>query len=125
MQHRKTIRLSLCCLWGLMLLFAACKKDDDSMPDNNGGPAKGYCTGKISDTKSQPISGAKVVISNTIFYDATANAVTGSDGTYRIRLAQNTGSYVAHATFEKAYNGKTYTINLAPDETTTFDPDGA
>lgn len=113
------------CVFSLLLLFNACSKDKGASPAN-GQAKKGYTTGKVTDTQGKPIAGAKILLDNTIVYAAYINATTGNDGTYSVKMP--TGAYSvwkAYATITKEYNGKTYTLDLCPDNTNSFNEDGA
>ncbi|HET8574395.1 MAG TPA: carboxypeptidase-like regulatory domain-containing protein [Edaphocola sp.] len=118
----KTKYLYLCMLF--MPLFS-CKKDNSASGASNVA-AKGYVTGKVTDTKGNPIAGASVLLDNTITYASYVNGTSGPDGKYQIKLP--TGNYSiwkASATIQKSYDNKTYTLDMAPDNTNSITDDGA
>jgi hypothetical protein len=118
-------------LWPLSLLVAgagivmasltACDKKGNN--PNNTGDEKGYVTGTVTDTKGQPIQGAEIVIDNTLIYNS--NLLTNSDanGKYKVKLS-GAFTWVATATMNKNYNGKTYKYDLHPEKDEAFTSDG-
>jgi len=100
---------------GIMFLAAvalsSCTKNDDiGVPEAE----KGYATGKVVDTKGDPIAGAKIVLENTVFHSSYSYATTDEKGMYKTKLQP--GAWWVTATFKKEYNGKTYTLPLSPDD---------
>lgn len=83
----------------------------------------GYATGKVVDTRGNPIAGAKILLDNTVFYASYINGSTKEDGTYRLKAQP--GAWRAYASFKTTYNGKTYNLELHPDNTDSFDHTGA
>ncbi|EIM02405.1 hypothetical protein RHOFW104T7_08770 [Rhodanobacter thiooxydans] len=83
----------------------------------------GHATGTALDTRGKPIAGAKILLDNRVFYASYIHGSTGEDGSYRIKAQP--GAWKAHASIKKAYNGKTYTLELQPDNVDSFDDQGA
>jgi hypothetical protein len=83
----------------------------------------GYATGTVRDAQGKPIAGAKILLDNSVFYNAYIHGSTGEDGTYRIKAQP--GAWRAEASIKKEYNGKTYTLEMHPDNIDSFDDEGA
>ena len=83
----------------------------------------GYATGTVLDTQGKPIAGAKILLDNSVFYASYIHGSTKEDGRYRIKVQP--GAWKAHASIKKTYNGKTHTLELQPDNTDSFDDEGA
>lgn len=112
-------------IWSIgLVLFAllSCAKDDEN---SAGEPKfeKGYVTGKAFDTKGNPIAGAYLYLQNTLFHNSYVNSTTSADGTYKIPLSP--GAWKVIASFQKEYNGQTYTLRLHTDNSETFSEEGA
>ncbi len=103
------------------LAVTSCSKDNEN---DNGEPKaeKGYATGKATDTKGKPIAGAYLYLQNTVF-TSYINSTTSQDGTYKIQLSP--GAWKVHASFQKEYNGQTYTLRLHTDNSETMAEEGA
>lgn len=112
---------SMLLLVALVLLLSACDGSGDS-PDKPG-TESGYVTGRTVDTQGKPIAAAKILLDGTVFHDSYIHGSTGEDGTYRIKAQP--GAWMAYASFKKAYNGQTYTLELHPDNSNSFSDDGA
>jgi len=85
-------------------------------------PEKGYATGRAVDTQGNPIAGAKILLDNSVFYASYIDGTTREDGSYRIRVQP--GAWKADASFRKTYNGRTYVLELDPDNDDSFNEDG-
>ena len=83
----------------------------------------GYATGTVRDTQGNPIAGAKILLDNSVFYNSYIHGSTREDGTYRIKAQP--GAWQAFASIKKAYNGRSYTLELLPDNVDSFDDEGA
>lgn len=83
---------------------------------------RGYATGKAVNTRGEPIAGAKILLDNAVFYASYIDTTTRDDGSYRIRVEP--GAWKADATFKTTYNGKTYVIELDPDNNDSFNEEG-
>ena len=109
---------------GIMFLGAlalvSCTKNDDIKAAE---AEKGYATGKVTDTKGNPIAGAKILLDNTVLYASYIHGSSKEDGTYKVKLAP--GSWRAFAYVETTYNGRKYKMELFPDGTDAFSEVGA
>lgn len=89
------------------------------------GSDSGYATGKVIDTKGNPLAGVEVAIENTLLgNNASANGVTDNNGLYKIKLS-NVGSFHASAYFTKEFNGKQYRLELNCSSNDAFGNEGA
>lgn len=105
--------LFYCLCLGLPLLFS-CHSDHDPNSVDPLGAQEGYVTGKIIDTKGNPIPGASVRIDNTMFYNSNTIVTTNSNGTYKAKLA-SVGTYNVTAVLVKELNNQTFTLDLHPE----------
>jgi len=76
-------------------ILIACRAKDSKVIDKNDQPEKGFVSGRVLDTKSKPIAGAKVYVDNTIFYNSGISTATNADGYYRVQVPQ--GSWRVYA----------------------------
>ncbi|WP_182906088.1 carboxypeptidase-like regulatory domain-containing protein [Microbispora sp. H13382] len=85
----------------------------------------GVLKGRVVDAQGRPIEGAEIVADNQVLYDSNEVVRTGGDGRYRV--ATNIGvTFHASATMTRRYNGREYTLSLAPDDDAPFaGPSGA
>ena len=83
----------------------------------------GHATGRVVDTQGRPIVGARVHLDNTVFHSSHMQATTGEDGRYRLKMQP--GAWQASAKFSRQYNGRTYELELHPENGDSFDDDGA
>lgn len=108
----------------LFALAAACGGDA-----NPGGPAEPtieepqaatahIATGKVVDSRGQPIAGARVTVVNSYFANTQITGTTGADGRYRISVPN--GAWRTFAAVHKEFNGKTYILDLHPDKIDSF-----
>lgn len=110
--------------YSLLFLLAIVNCSCESDGDKNSS-VEGYATGKIIDTKGNPLSGVEVVIENTLVgYHSTANGVTDSNGFYKIKLS-NVGTFHASAYLNKEFNNKQYKLDLHCDSNDAFGNEGA
>ncbi|MCF0071872.1 carboxypeptidase regulatory-like domain-containing protein [Dyadobacter sp. CY261] len=110
--------------WVLAIgLVAACTTDDEPGVGAQGSK-QGYATGKVTDTKGNPIKGVEVVIDNTMFHASYSLGNTDANGNYEIQLPK-VGTFMASAQIVKEYNGRRYEMDLAPDVFEAFSIDGA
>lgn len=125
MENHLPFKVTIFSLLLSIVLFTACSKDQRATSDPTK-PQKGYATGKVTDSKGRPMAGAQILLDNTIVYAAYINATTNSDGTYKIKMPTGAyGIWKAYATIHQNYNGKAYTVNLCPDNTNSFNEEGA
>lgn len=99
--------------------LAACGTDAPAVAREE----SGYATGRVVDTRGNPVAGAKILLDNTVFYDSYISGSTAEDGTYRLKV--HPGAWRAYASIRKEYNGRTYALELHPDSADSFDDNGA
>jgi hypothetical protein len=116
------LNLLLINLCVIFFLSVSCKKDSGENGESTG-PEKNVAKGKVTDTGGKPIKGASILIDNTIFYNTHISGSTGGDGTYKIPLIN--GAWQAYASINVTYNGKTYEVDLHPDNSEGFSGEGA
>ena len=105
--------LMIACLW---LGTASCEKSAVATdPANN---QKGIVKGKVTDTKGNPISNAKVVIEHTVFLASYVYATTNAEGNYSVSVPN--GSWKASVQIERQFEGNTYKFDLCPDNDDPF-----
>lgn len=107
----------------LSVAFTFCESNEPGEETKAPSEQKGFVVGKIVDSQGKPISGAKIYLDNTVFYNSFIDGSTGDDGTYKIKVQQ--GVWKAYASFKKEYNGKTYSLQLYPDKVDSFTDEGA
>ncbi|MBL1407617.1 carboxypeptidase-like regulatory domain-containing protein [Sphingobacterium faecale] len=83
----------------------------------------GYATGKVTDNKGRPISGARIILDNTVFYASYIHGTTDKDGAYRIKLQP--GAWRTLAYVDRVYNGQKYSMELFPHVTDVYGDEGA
>ena len=99
--------------------FISCKKEA-AVTDQSKGEA-GYVTGKVTDSKGNTISGAKITIEHTVWYDSYVKATTAANGEYKIALpSQPAGDWTAKAQLTKSAYGQDYSFDLAADNDDVF-----
>jgi len=99
--------------------FISCKKETASTDQSKA--EAGYVTGKVTDSKGNTISGAKITIEHTVWYDSYVKATTGANGEYKIALpSQPAGDWTAKAQLTKSAYGQDYTFDLAADNDDVF-----
>lgn len=105
--------------------IAGCSEDDDS-PGPDGSAQKGYVTGKVVDEQGNPVAGAKILLKNSLLYDSNIITTTDDKGNYKVKMPTGDyGIWKAYGSLKKEYHGKTYSMDLHPDNTNTFDNEGA
>ena len=99
------------------LLFAvSCDKADI---DIIGGTDKNYVKGKVTDTKGNPISGARIIVDNTIYYSSGTTGTTDANGNYKIPVG--IGSWRVYAEIDRIFNGKSFKkLEMHPDKDNAF-----
>ncbi len=107
-------------LLALAVLFS-CSEKETSDP---GSITKGYVKGKVVDSKGAPLKNVQLLIDHTLLYNSYLSGATGDDGTYAIELTSN-GGWMAYAELDVLYNGKTYNLDMHPENTTGFGKEGA
>lgn len=100
---------------------SGCKKQNEEA--DNGSPRHGYVTGIIKNKSNVPVSGVKVIIDHSIFFNSNISTTTSKDGKYKIKIPN--GSWHAFAQHRVEYNGRVYTLYLHPDNASGFGGEGA
>ncbi|WP_353195102.1 carboxypeptidase regulatory-like domain-containing protein [Parapedobacter defluvii] len=109
---------------GLMpLLHSGCSKAKGGSDDDDDVPKAGYVTGTAKDQAGKPLAGTRIIIDHSIFFNANISTLTNGQGKYAVKVP--TGSWYAFAIQEVAYNGKTYSFYLHPDNPAGFSGEGA
>src|SRR5262249_24981553 len=78
-------------LLSAMVVSAACGGSASDQGDRSGNPHSPSAeTGKVKgvavDTQSRPLSGAKIDVCSSVFYESCVSGSTGSDGSYSLSL---------------------------------------
>ena len=82
-------------LFMLTTSFISCKKEAGSKNESQN--ETGFVTGKITDSKGNIISGAKITIEHTVWYDSYLNATADANGNYKIAIpSEPAGDWTAH-----------------------------
>lgn len=98
----------------LFITHLSCKENDEL--EDSVSTEAGYVAGQATDSRGNSLSGVKIYVDNSIFYNSGILATTNEDGIYKVKTPQ--GLWKVYAEMEKTYNGITYKIDLDPD---TFD----
>lgn len=106
---------------GVILVTTSCKKNANN-PDGNE-PEKNVAKGRVTDTQARPLKGVSILIDNTIIYNSYISGTTADDGSYKIALRN--GAWRAYARMKVLFNGKTYSVDLHPDNSEGFGGEGA
>ena len=74
-----------------------------------------------ADTQNRPLSGAEITVCNAVVHygDACVNGATGADGSYSLKLPSNNVWHI-YGSITKSYNGATYCLPLAVDNSHSF-----
>ena len=110
---------------GLTTLLAACGSTGNTAintPVNNQPqptPAGGIVKGVALDGNGAPIAGARIVIDNTVVANSAVTGRTGNDGRYSLQIPKE-WSWRAYAQLEKTHNGRTFKVDLHPDNPDSF-----
>lgn len=108
----------------LLFLFSCSKPNNGPAPDS--GDKGGYTKGKVVDAQGNSVAGAKILLDNTLLYASYITTTTDEDGNYNLKMPTGDyGIWKAYGSLTKEYHGKTYTLDLHPDNTNTFDAEGA
>lgn len=92
---------------------------DKPNPGINPQPSAGLATGIVLDGSGNPISGARITIDNTVLANSAVTGRTGNDGRYSLQIPQE-WSWRAYAQIEKSHNGRTFKLDLHPDNPDSF-----
>lgn len=86
---------------------------------------KGYATGKVTDTKGNPLANVQITIENVLPGASNSHlGKTDDKGFYKIKVGI-VGAYRASAYHDVVYNGVAYSLPLHADNDETFSNDGA
>lgn len=109
-------------LLSLMLLtswlFTGCVTDPEPEPQPDLSQQKGYATGRVTDTKGNPIADAPIVVNNTQFFNSNILGSTNADGYYKIKLSP--GSWYVRGTVSVQFDNQMFTIDLHPETEGAF-----
>ncbi len=100
--------------FSVLLTSFSCIEDDENTPVVD----KGFATGKVVDTKGNPIAHADIVVNNTQFYNTNILGQTNENGQYKIELTP--GSWYIRGTIDVPFDDKTYTLDLDPETEGAF-----
>lgn len=115
--------LSITCLLLLQLMNYSCTKQaaaSNSQDPNT--PQPGYVTGKVVDGQGKPVAGADILLDNSILYASYIKGKTDKDGHYKIKVS--TGVWLVTASYNATYNGKTYIVQMTPEDESSVDNNG-
>ena len=105
-------------------LFSSCHKSSTNTETTNPGPAKGYITGKVTDTHGSNLQGVKVYAYNHAFSGAVTG-VTDANGNYKLQLDQIIGgSWSVYGELTKTYNGKSLIFRIDSENQDPLTKDG-
>ena len=102
------------------LSLAACPSNAGNtpdLPDNNSGQAF-IASGIVKDTQGKPLSGVKVILDNTVYFNSGQTKTTGADGRYSFKLER--GSWRVYAKITRQYHGRSFKFDLHPDTYDSF-----
>ena len=102
-----------------MVMLTAAMMSCSNDKQEEGGVVRGLAT----DSQGIPLVGAKVIVDNSVFFNANLTARTDVAGKYSLKIP--TGSWYAFALYEKTYHGKKYSFYLHPNSDVGFGGEGA
>lgn len=105
----------------LSLFFAGSCQKSGAITDPGAGDNKGqkYVQGKVTDTKGNPVPGARIIVDNTIYYNSGTTGVTDDKGNYKIPV--EIGSWRVYAEIDRSFNGKNFKkLQMHPDKDNSF-----
>jgi hypothetical protein len=79
----------------------------------------GAVSGVAVDSQNRPLAGAEITVCSSVFYNSCINGATRTDGSYSLRLTSN-DVWLASGSITKSYNGATYCLPLAVDNSHSF-----
>lgn len=106
----------------LTTLLAACGSTENTAPNPGSGntqPIGGIVRGIAVGSDGMPIVGARIIIDNTVVANSVVTGRTGVDGRYNLQIPKE-WSWRAYARLEKTYNGRTFKLDLHPDNPDSF-----
>lgn len=84
-----------------------------------GASGQKYVQGKVTDTKGNPVPGARIIVDNTIYYNSGTTGTTDANGNYRIPV--EIGSWRVYAEIDRTFNGKSFKkLEMHPDRDNAF-----
>lgn len=96
-----------------------CGPDDVGGTDGGVAVRPGEVTGTALDTQGRPLSGAAIDVCSSVFYNSCIKTTTAADGSYAVNLTP-TNSWNATGSITRSYNGATYCLPLAIDNSNSF-----
>ncbi len=108
-----------------LALLSACgggqSSDSSAHPNDprSAAPESGKVKGAAVNTQNRPLSGAKIDVCSSVFYESCVRGATGSDGSYSLPLTPN-NVWVAYGSITQSYDGKTFCLPLAIDNVNSF-----
>ncbi len=111
-------------LLSAVAVLAACGGSAGDQGDHPGDPHSptaeaGKVKGVAVDTQNRPLSGAKIDVCSSVFYNSCVDGTTGSDGSYSLTLTP-TNVWRAYGSITRSYDGKTFCLPLAIDNDNSF-----
>ncbi|QHV94101.1 carboxypeptidase-like regulatory domain-containing protein [Spirosoma endbachense] len=107
-------KTALLFLISLILIVAGCKTQNGYSP----GSDAGYATGKVLDTRGNPISDAKIMATNTLCANTHLVGTTDANGNYKIKIPA--GVWKMSAEIDRTYYGHQFQLSLHPDHPEVF-----
>lgn len=101
----------------VFLILMACNKGKNQSP-GAGGDQPGFVTGIAKDMQGRPLAGVKVKMDNSLSSGRDYEAITDSDGKYRIEVG--VGSFIAFARYTAEFEGRYYEYELACNDNKPF-----
>ncbi len=107
-------------LFTFAALLSACAGSTwAAQPGGSGGQsASPYtATGRVVDAAGRPLTGAEVEVHNSVYMTSVKTRV-GANGQYTVKVPD--GSWRVLGTYNAQFDGKTYCLQLKPDDTEGF-----
>lgn len=106
----------------LTALLAACGSTGNTGHNPGSGntqPIGGTVKGVALGSDGTPIVGARIIIDNTVVANSAVTGRTDVDGRYSLQIPRE-WSWRAYGQLEKTYNGRTFRLDLHPDNPDSF-----
>jgi len=97
---------------GIFCLSLSCVDDVITISTNYSTIEAGFVKGTVINAKGEPLSGVKIYVDNSIFYNSGISGTTDAEGHYKIKTPQ--GSWKVYAEMPVTYNSVTYKVELDP-----------